>query len=107
MGKRVHAKPVGDVSLKNDKGETVLLWKATIPLSDAEHEQISNRLQFEQERSGVKIILVPYSVQPEVLNAGKEAEAGDDQKEDNEDAQSGGTNENTGDNLNTSGEGNG
>lgn len=65
MGKK-NAKPVSDVELTTSEGEKVLLWKATMPLSDTEHEQLSNRLRFEEERSGVKIILIPYSIVPEV-----------------------------------------
>lgn len=65
MGK-AKAKPITEEIITNLAGETVLLWKAKMPLSDSEHEQLSNRLRFEQEHSGVKIILVPYPVDAEV-----------------------------------------
>ncbi|MEF3313321.1 hypothetical protein PV433_31005 [Paenibacillus sp. GYB004] len=51
--------------------ETVILWKATMPLSESEHEELSNKLRFEQENSGVKIVLVPYSVSPEIVEQPK------------------------------------
>lgn len=44
----------------------VLIWKANCPLSEVEHEQLSAKLRFEHEQSGVKIVLVPYSVTVEV-----------------------------------------
>lgn len=66
---RTKAKPVADKTLKNEQGETVLIWKATMPLSENEHEQLSAKLRYEQEKSGVKIILVPYSVEVEPASA--------------------------------------
>ncbi|NTZ20929.1 hypothetical protein EXW96_26440 [Paenibacillus sp. JMULE4] len=42
--------------------ETVLIWQAKQPLSETEHEQLSNKLRFEQEKSGIKIVLVPFAV---------------------------------------------
>lgn len=63
---RAKAKAITAEQITNPAGETVLLWKATMPLSDSEHEHLSNRLRFEQEHSGVKIILVPYPVEAEV-----------------------------------------
>lgn len=43
-------------------GETVVLWKATRPMNSAEHEQLSQKLRFESEQCGVKVVLVPFSV---------------------------------------------
>ncbi|MCR8635752.1 hypothetical protein [Paenibacillus radicis (ex Xue et al. 2023)] len=57
---KVPAKQAGIVQVEN---ETALLWKATLPLSEEEHEHLSNKLRFEQVQSGLKIILVPYSVE--------------------------------------------
>ncbi len=47
--------------------ETIVLWKAKTPLTDTEHEQLSQKLRSEQEQSGVKIVLVPYSVDTELV----------------------------------------
>lgn len=44
-------------------GETVVLWKATRPMNSAEHEQLSQKLRFESEQSGVKVVLAPFSVE--------------------------------------------
>ncbi|MED5017925.1 hypothetical protein P9847_11490 [Paenibacillus chibensis] len=40
----------------------VVLWKATSPLSTAEHEQLSEKLRSESSLSGVRIVLAPFSV---------------------------------------------
>jgi hypothetical protein len=43
--------------------QTVLVFRATRPLMDAEHASVLKRLRAEEERTGVKVILVPYSVE--------------------------------------------
>ncbi|MBP1992543.1 hypothetical protein [Paenibacillus eucommiae] len=65
MTKKNIANKVDGVELKSTTGQTVLLWKATMPLSHEEHEQLSARLRYEHENSGVVIVLVPYSVEIE------------------------------------------
>lgn len=50
-----------DLSTKPD--QTVIVWKATRPMSEREHESLSNKLRFEEKRTGMNIILVPYSVE--------------------------------------------
>jgi len=60
--KKTEAEPAGEIKVN---GETILLWKANRPLSQAEHEQLSEKLRFEQAKSGVKIVLVPFSVDAE------------------------------------------
>jgi hypothetical protein len=67
---RKNAKQVESIHLQNSKGEQVMVWKATIPLSVEEHAQLATKLQMEQERSGVKIILVPYSVDVDMAGDG-------------------------------------
>lgn len=46
-------------------GETtadkVLVFKASRPLTEEEHKQLSEKLRFEEEKSGVKIVLMPFS----------------------------------------------
>jgi hypothetical protein len=41
--------------------ETILVFRALKALTDVEHEQLSGKIRFEEERSGVKIVLMPYS----------------------------------------------
>jgi len=66
MSRKQKAKTTGE-SLMNDQGETVVLWKATKPLSAEEHAIVASMVRSEQEHSGVKIILVPYSVDAEAV----------------------------------------
>lgn len=66
MAKKTQAAKIEGVDLSNQASETVLLWKATRELSAEEHEQLSVKLRQEQEHSGIKIVLVPLSVDAEV-----------------------------------------
>lgn len=66
--------------VKTETGETLMVWRAAMPLSESEHEQLSNKLRFEEERSGIRIMLVPYSVEPEVVKSEQTGEAGADVK---------------------------
>ncbi|WP_375104640.1 hypothetical protein ACDZ28_10740 [Paenibacillus sp. RS8] len=66
MAKKLQATKIDGVEVSTLTGETVLLWKATRELSEVEHEQLSIKLKQEQEHSGIKIILVPLSVDVEV-----------------------------------------
>ena len=50
-----------------------MVWKATMPFSVEEHEQLAVKLQMEHERSGMKIILVPHSVDVEVTGVAADA----------------------------------
>ena len=47
-------------------GEIIVLWRATRPLSTAEHEQLSEKLRAESSLSGVRIVLAPFSVDTSV-----------------------------------------
>lgn len=66
MSRKAKVKPVDGVQLTNQEGETVLLFKVRAPLNEQEHEMLANKVRTEQERSGIKIILVPFSVEAEV-----------------------------------------
>lgn len=58
--KKINAEKVEEVKI----GETtVLVWRATRPLSEAEHQQLSQKLRYESEQSGARIVLVPFSVE--------------------------------------------
>ncbi|MNI31339.1 hypothetical protein D3C73_852190 [compost metagenome] len=76
MSGKIKAKKIDGVALVDPTGQTVLLWKATMPLSNEEHEQLSSRLRYEHENSGVNIILVPYLVVIETTEQDPD-EAGD------------------------------
>jgi hypothetical protein len=43
----------------------IIVVQAKRPLTEAEHEMISNKLKLEQEATGIKIVLIPYSVELE------------------------------------------
>lgn len=66
MAKKQQVTKIEGIEASALTGETVLLWKATRELSAEEHEQLSNKLRLEQEHAGIKIVLVPLSVNIEV-----------------------------------------
>lgn len=44
----------------------VVLWRANRPLNEEQHEELVRKLKAEQTRSGLEILLVPYSVDVEI-----------------------------------------
>lgn len=70
MTKRKPATPdaeqVTGVDLSTDM--TVIIWKATRPLTVDEHETLSAKLRFESQESGIPIVLVPFSVEAETAS---------------------------------------
>ncbi|MDU4696398.1 MAG: hypothetical protein E6Y08_11320 [Paenibacillus sp.] len=44
----------------------VVIWRATRPLNEHQHKELARKLESEQERSGMKVMLVPNSVEPEI-----------------------------------------
>lgn len=40
----------------------VLIWKSNIPLTNAQHKLIGEMLRREEKATGIKIMLVPFSV---------------------------------------------
>ncbi|WP_202113011.1 hypothetical protein [Paenibacillus sp. MMS18-CY102] len=73
---RKQVKQVPDAELLNDDGEKVVFFKATMPLNEEEHAGLAEKIRQEQEHSGLKIVLVPYSVDLIIANA-PAAEAGE------------------------------
>lgn len=69
--KKPEAEPVIGVDLANGKDETVVIWKATRPLTETQHEQLRAKLEREQAETGVRIMLVPYSVEAVVQDGEK------------------------------------
>lgn len=66
MAKKTPATKIDGIEVAAITGETVLLWKATRELSAEEHEQLASKVRFEQEHAGIKIVLVPLSVDVEL-----------------------------------------
>jgi hypothetical protein len=46
--------------VKETEAKTII-FKATRPLTEEEHKQLSNKIRYENEKSGVKVVLMPYS----------------------------------------------
>lgn len=55
------AELIESVDLSSSPDETVIIFKATRPLTEAEHEQLSQKVRYENEKSGVKVVLMPYA----------------------------------------------
>lgn len=49
-----------------EKTETVIVFKVNRPLMDHEYEELEKRVRQENEKSGLKIVLAPYSVDVEI-----------------------------------------
>jgi hypothetical protein len=59
--KTVEAEPT-DIVVTSPTGQKVVIWKATRPLTTHEHEQLSTKLRYEEEQTGLTIMLVPFTV---------------------------------------------
>ncbi|WP_059049058.1 hypothetical protein [Paenibacillus senegalimassiliensis] len=53
----------------------VVIWRSMRPLTEQQHEFVAQRLQAEQERSGLKVMLLPYGVELEIGAALEEQQA--------------------------------
>ncbi|WP_242842035.1 hypothetical protein [Ruminiclostridium cellobioparum] len=49
-----------DIDLSSGTDQTVLIFKANRPLTVQEHEELSHKLRYEEENTGLKIVLVPF-----------------------------------------------
>ncbi|MBO7747359.1 hypothetical protein I8J29_24545 [Paenibacillus sp. MWE-103] len=81
MARKVKAEKIDALQAENAAGETVILFKATVPLNAAEHADLAEKIRQEQEHSGMKIILVPYSVEVSIAAAENEAAEAEPQDE--------------------------
>jgi 2,3-bisphosphoglycerate-independent phosphoglycerate mutase len=70
----------------------VVIWQANRPLTEQQHEELSRKLQSEQDRTGVKVMLVPNSVDVEIGIVMEERQQAA-QLEDDQPAASGGADE--------------
>ncbi|AFQ46268.1 hypothetical protein [Desulfosporosinus meridiei] len=59
---RTKSKTPEAVEVKQTEG--VLYLKATRPLTVREHEELSQKLRYEMEKTGLTIVLVPFSLDP-------------------------------------------
>lgn len=50
-----------EVKVVKETTEKTIVYQVTRPMTFEEHMELSRRLRHEQEQSGVKVILLPYS----------------------------------------------
>jgi len=62
------AEQVAGLDLANGSDQTVLVWKATRPMTEAEHQSLSAKLRYEARQTGLNIVLIPYSVEESIDN---------------------------------------
>lgn len=55
------AKSVMDAQIELET-ETIVIFKVNRPLQSHEYEELENRIRQENEKSGLKIVIAPYSV---------------------------------------------
>ena len=54
-------KPRLAADLTKEASESVLIFRARIPLTDAQFKQLQKHVESEEERTGYRIVLMPYS----------------------------------------------
>jgi len=57
-----HPKKNRAVAAQISKKDDLLVFKANCPLTDSQFAMLEKRLRDQEEKSGIKIVLVPYSV---------------------------------------------
>jgi len=55
------AKPVTDMEIEVET-ETIVIFKVNRPLMPHEYEELEKRVRLENKKSGLKIVIAPYSV---------------------------------------------
>ena len=56
------AKKITPEAVEIKQAEGVIYFKAIRPLTVKEHEDLSYKLRYEEENTGLKIVLVPFSL---------------------------------------------
>ena len=51
--------------------EKIVVFKASKPLKPYEHKELSERIRFENEKAGIKVVLAPYLVDEAEIGEGK------------------------------------
>lgn len=64
--KKPEAEQVVNVKGTDSSGKLIVFWKATRPFTVQEHEALSEKLRFEEEKTGLTITLVPFTVEVDV-----------------------------------------
>jgi len=59
------AKPVADTQIVVET-ETIVIFKVNRPLMPHEYDELEQRVRQENEKSGLKIVIAPYSVDVEI-----------------------------------------
>lgn len=59
------AKTVTDAQIEIET-ETVVIFKVNRPLMPHEYEELEKRVRQENEKSGLKIVIAPYSVDAQI-----------------------------------------
>lgn len=49
------------------KTETVILFHVNKPLNEHEYAELETRVRAEESKSGLKIVLAPFSVDPKIM----------------------------------------
>jgi len=57
----VRARPVTEAQIELET-ETIVIFKVNRPLMPHEYEELEKRVRQENEKSGLKIVIAPYSV---------------------------------------------
>lgn len=60
------AKPISDIENVVET-ETIIIFKVNRPLMPHEYEELEKRVRKENEKSGLKIVIAPYSVDAELV----------------------------------------
>ena len=68
MSTKAKSKPAAQVSEATAKAAEklseqngVIIFKALRPLDEKEHRQLSDKIRYEAEKSGLKVVLMPYT----------------------------------------------
>jgi hypothetical protein len=59
----VKAKNVTPEATEIKEADGVIFMKANRPLTVQEHEEVSQKLRYEEDNTGLKIVLVPFSLE--------------------------------------------
>lgn len=62
--KKKTAEKVTSVDLATGESKTVLVYRATKPLTQAQFDLAASMLQNEHAKAGVAVVLIPFSVEP-------------------------------------------
>lgn len=54
-------KVADEAEVVKETTEKTIVYQVTRPMTFEEHMELSRRLRYEQEQSGVKVVLLPYS----------------------------------------------